>query len=343
MNIPARAWKADRPPRRVLAIRLQAMGDMIITLPYLQHVRNMLPPGTRIDLLTREEVMDIPKQLELFDHVYAIGGARDFRKQMVHAVLLLPSLMMQRYDVVLDLQNNPLSRMVRNILMPRAWTAFDRFSPRAAGERTRLTLEAAGLGAVQADGHFKLKPMPGVDALLLKAGWQPGRQLVILNPAGAFENRNWPVEHYVTFARLWLEQYPESRFLVMGIEKIAAKASALKAALGNDLINLVNQTDPVAAFAIIQKAAFVLSEDSGLMHMAWVSGIPTLVLFGSTRSDWSRPLGAHTAFLDSADMACGSCMLERCRFDDERENQCMLRYTPGLIFRRAQQLLERMS
>ena len=62
MAIASTPWKKKTLPRRVLAIRLQAMGDMVITLPYLQHLRNMLPDNSRIDLLTREEVGSYSKK-----------------------------------------------------------------------------------------------------------------------------------------------------------------------------------------------------------------------------------------------------------------------------------------
>ena len=55
-NTNGRRWEKRIFPKRVLAIRLQAMGDLVITLPYLQNLRNTLPPGTELDRLTREEV-----------------------------------------------------------------------------------------------------------------------------------------------------------------------------------------------------------------------------------------------------------------------------------------------
>jgi ADP-heptose:LPS heptosyltransferase len=101
-------------------------------------------------------------------------------------------------------------------------------------------------------------------------------------------------------------------------------------------ISLIGETAPHEAFALVQKAQFVLSEDSGLMHFAWVSEIPTLVLFGSTRSDWSRPLGKHSSFLDSSDLPCGNCMQEECRFNDVH---CLTRYTAEFVFEKAVQLM----
>lgn len=64
--IRAQPGCSSRPPRRILALRLQALGDTIITLPYLNALRASFP-GTGLDFLTRDEVADIPRSLELFE------------------------------------------------------------------------------------------------------------------------------------------------------------------------------------------------------------------------------------------------------------------------------------
>ena len=76
------------------------------------------------------------------------------------------------------------------------------------------------------------------------------------------------------------------------------------------------------------------------MHMAWVSEIPTLAMFGSTRSDWARPLSLHSYFVDSSDLPCGNCMQETCAFGD---NHCITRYTPEFIFEKAIELVGRVG
>ncbi|HWK04828.1 MAG TPA: glycosyltransferase family 9 protein [Puia sp.] len=337
MNIPARPWTKTTSPRRVLAIRLQAMGDMAITLPYLQGLRNTLPSGTRLDLLTREEVAPLSQNIHLFDNIYTIGGGRSFKKIFFYTLLLIPRLWLRRYEVIIDLQNNIVSQTVRKTIRPAAWSEFDRFSKIAAGERTRLTIEAVGLGPCCMDNHFRLKDESRGIALLQQNGWNGTDPLVVLNPAGFVVTRNWSIPNYIRFARLWLEQYPDTRFLVLGTPFIAEKAHQLKNELGDRLLNLVGQTTPLDAFAVLQKTSLVLSEDSGLMHMAWTSGIPTMVLFGSTSSYWSRPLGTHSHFLDSADLPCGNCMQAVCAFGDIH---CLTRYTPELVFGQARRLIQ---
>jgi ADP-heptose:LPS heptosyltransferase len=340
MNIPCKPWTKKNRPRRILAIRLQAMGDVVITLPYLQWLRNALPSGVRLDFLTREETEDIPKSIDLFDHVYSIGGARDFRKQLQSTLWLLPQLFLQRYDVIIDLQNSILSAIVRKALLPKAWSAFDRFSPTSAGERNRLTIEAVGLGNNQMDTRLRSRQPSRAATILKGRGLNGTEELVVLNPAGAFVTRNWEMHKYVLFAQQWLQLWPETKFLVLGTSFIAEKAVFLENELGNHVCNLVGQTTASEVFSLVQRATLVLSEDSGLMHMAWVSGTPVVALFGSTRSDWARPLGPHSLLLDSSDLPCGNCMQATCRRGDVH---CLSRLRPEEVFALAVSLLENLN
>ena len=89
MPIPAKKWTKEKPPKRILAIRLQAMGDLVITLPYLQALRNALPSAAKLDLLTLIENESIPYSIELFDKIYSIRGYRNFKKQLAFTCFLL--------------------------------------------------------------------------------------------------------------------------------------------------------------------------------------------------------------------------------------------------------------
>ena len=72
-SVNARPWESTGPPARILAVRLQAFGDTVLTLPYLQALRRLLP-GASLDFLTRSEVAELPRALVLFDHVFEIRG-----------------------------------------------------------------------------------------------------------------------------------------------------------------------------------------------------------------------------------------------------------------------------
>ena len=86
--------------------------------------------------------------------VQFLGGCG--RGKTTH-LLLQPLLLVNKYDVVLDLQNNRLSRLVRRSLRSTAWGSFDRFSPLPGGERTRRTIEDAGFPLPRVTAGLDLK------------------------------------------------------------------------------------------------------------------------------------------------------------------------------------------
>jgi len=321
----------------VLAIRLQAHGDTVLTLPYLHALRRRLP-GAELDFLTREEVSEIPRQVVLFDRVFAIGGGRDPWRQLVSALGLLPRLRRRHYEVVIDLQRNRISRLVRRAIRPAAWSEFDRYSPLLAGERTRLTIEAVGLGSLRVAPDLILREAGRGWRKLTAAGWDGTSELVVLNPAGAFAGRQWPLERYREFAEQWASRRGPVRFLLLGRPRIAAKAQQLAAWLGSCAINLVAQDTPGEALAMLRHARLVLSEDSGLMHMSWVAGVPTVGLFGASRWVWARPHGNYSEAVVACRAADGVCMDGTCRAGGE---PCLAALQAATVVDRGLALLER--
>jgi len=337
-----KSWQSESFPQRILIIRLQALGDVAITLPYVQSLKEKLPAGTKLHFLTRNEVKDIPGSIKLYDRIYSIGGGRNVKLQLLRLLLLLPKLKINKYDIVIDLQRNKLSRFARRFLNPAAWSEIERFSVTSAGDKYKKGIEAIDLCSISLKTGLQLKnPEAGITKLK-NAGWNPANKLVVLNPAGAFSTRNWEIENYVKYAELWKTKFPDTQYLILGLKSISKKSLFLKKMLKDDLIDLVNGagTTVEETLAIINKSFFVLTEDSGLMHIAWVSGIPTLTLFGSTRSDWSAPQGEHSLCLNSSDLECGNCLLEVCKYGDVH---CLTRYTPEFVFEKSIGLLKRIG
>lgn len=325
----------EKAIKKILVIRLQAMGDVVIMLPYAQDLKEKLPTGTIIDMLTRRETESIPKNVNLFNRVYALGGGRNTKMQLLSFLTLYPVLLLKKYDVVIDLQNNNLTKAIRFLLGIRAYSLFDKTSSNYAGDRYKNTINVLNIAQVQ---FKKLRYLNEEINLLRKHGLQKN-EFIVINPAGAFENRNWSLDYYVQFCKLWLKKSNIS-IVILGIAKIEHKARYIREKLGIPIINLVNQTTPFQAMQILRDAKLVLSEDSGLLHMSYTAGTPTVGILGSTRNDWTNPNFPHTYFFNSSDLPCGDCMLTKCKFT---EIICLTRVKPEDVFQASINLLEKTS
>ena len=331
-----RPWSAGRPPTRVLVMRFHAVGDVAVTLPACVGLRARLPHA-RLDFLTTEACADLVRALDLFDHVHALRLGARRQARVLDTVVRAVAVRRQRYDVVVDLQRQRKSRAIRRVGAPAAWAEFDRFGARAAGERVLETFHRAGFSTLSPVCRLPVRSalLDRARDILRRRGWDGAERLIVLNPAGLWETRNWPLASYAALARRWLAR-ERARFLLLGVGAMAAKAAWLRGELGAAAIDLVGETTLAEDLAILQHVSVVISEDAGLMHMAWTSGVPTVALLGASPAVWVRPLGPHARHLDSSDLPCGACMRPTCRHADVR---CLTRYTPERVLALAREAM----
>lgn len=322
---------ANNLSKKILFIRLQAIGDSIITYPYIREFSHK-NPEFEIHFLTRKYASDIPKHLDFIKKTWVLQGNKRPIHRLPYTLLLLPQLFAQNFDAICDLQNNRESRLIRQSLLPKKYSSFDNHSPIPAGDRVSNAVKNLGLN------HSKPNFKPFSCSINPKYEFDKDSINIVINPAGYFSSRNWPSEYYFEWARELLKKNNKVQFVILGVDRVASFAKEFTSRFPEHTTNLVNKTSLYEAFSIIQKMDLMLTEDSGLMHMAWVSGIKTLAIFGSTRSEWSRPLGEHSFLLDSSDLECGPCLLPICKYGDTR---CLTRYSPNFILEKTLDLISK--
>ena len=330
-------WKPSKPPKRILIIRLQAVGDTLFTLPFVQLIRDQYPDA-QIDFLTRTTQIAVLENIVAIDTIIEFDNSCRLYKQFLEGLRLVFKLFFKRYEVIFDLQNIPIiTRPLRWLLLPKAWTEFDVYGADHVFNRNWRTIEKLNLVSNFEHHHLVLKkPDLGIH-LLKENGWNGVSDLVILNPAGAFPSRHWELKNYVSFAKMWKEKYHNTQFLVLGDERILEKVNFFQTHLDNDLVNLVAKTTLSEAFALTAKAHLMISEDSGLIPIAWCHKIPTLALIGSTHIHRSIHSDQYITALHSDDLPCGNCMKPDCEFGEIPP--CLSRYSPAMMVELAEKLL----
>lgn len=331
-------WREEIAPRRVLLVRLHAFGDVAVTLPASRGLRDRFPQA-QVDFLTLPVHAPLLRSTLMFDNVLEISPATNPYGRLLNAVRCGIRMRLRRYDVTVDLQRNWMTRIIRRIASPRDWGEFDRFSPKPASERVLEAFVNSGFTGLRPRPVLALPPEVREEAfrLLRDQGYDERRKLIVLNPAGAWKTRNWPVDRYVELARLWLK-IESVQFLFLGTGRILDKSAAISNRLGGNVIDLVGRTRPELAMGILQRATVVITEDSGLMHLAWATGVPVVALFGSSRHVWSAPTGPMVRVFHSGDLPCGQCMEADCERGDVH---CLTRRSAEEVLHGALELLSR--
>lgn len=329
-------WRKPSPPKKILLIRLHAFGDTVLAMPAAQHLKD-LHPEIEMHLLVGEPSADLPRNMPAFSKVHVLKNARGGWKMGLDVLKILPRLLSERFDAVLDLQRNKFSKIVRHALHPVAWSEFDRFSKIHAVRRYQNTVNAIGLGHTEIGRKIILRDEHAGLEKLREAGWNQRARLVVLNPCGAFPTRQWGVEKYLAFARIWLETVDaKSKFLLLGLPAQRGYFDFLERNLGENAINLVGKTSVREMVNIVRRADLSLSDDGGLLHVSWVSHVPTIGFLGASPSYWGAPLGEKSFAFTSDDLPCGNCHRTDCIWDD---NRCLARVSPEMAVQKARELL----
>jgi ADP-heptose:LPS heptosyltransferase len=132
----------------------------------------------------------------------------------------------------------------------------------------------------------------------------PGSPVLALAPTANWRGKEWPAENFVKLAeRLTHAGAPlaGARIAIFGgASEREAALPVINAFPAERRIDLVGRTDILSAAACIARCAFFVGNDSGLMHIAAATGVPTLGLFGPSRVEHYAPWGPRTATVSTA-------------------------------------------
>jgi heptosyltransferase-2 len=171
------------------------------------------------------------------------------------------------------------------------------------------------------------------DATLQKLGLTLQQPVAIFCPGAEYgPAKRWPVAYFAeTAQRLHDEGYA---VWLIGSNKDREVAEKI-VALGNQTAhNLCGRTDLSDAIALLSVAALVVSNDSGLMHLAAALDRPLLALFGSSSPQFTPPL-SRTAQVVKLDIQCSPCFKRECPLG---HFNCMNQLTPDMVWKKIQQV-----
>ncbi|MFS0825582.1 lipopolysaccharide heptosyltransferase II [Pseudomonas phoenicis] len=154
------------------------------------------------------------------------------------------------------------------------------------------------------------------DAALAKFGLALDRPVLALCPGAEFgESKRWPAEHYAEVADALVRQ--GWQVWLFGSKKDHPVGEAIRErlipGLREESVNLAGETSLAEAIDLMSCADAVVSNDSGLMHVAAALNRPLVAVYGSTSPGFTPPLADQVEVVRLG-LECSPCFDRTCRF-----------------------------
>ncbi|MEW6690586.1 MAG: lipopolysaccharide heptosyltransferase II [Pseudomonadota bacterium] len=282
---------------RVLVVAPNWIGDALMAQPLLARLRGKLAPGGRIEALAPPWVAPVLARMAEVDEVLE-ADLNHGRLQLGARWRLGRRLKARRYDEAVVLPNSWKSALVpffAGIPVRTGYVGEFRYGllnsnykeskkPVSAPAHYARLAEAPGTEPAQPLPEPRLRTDPGRVAETL-ARFGIAKPYAALCPGAEYG----PAKRWPYFDEL-------SRQIGVSAVLLGSK-NDLEASESIQGKNLIGQTSLDEAIDLISGAKFVVTNDSGLMHVAAALGTPQVALFGSSSPERTPPLSARARVL----------------------------------------------
>ena len=345
-------------PRKILVIRLSALGDVVLTTPAVRLLSQKYPDA-EIHWLTEAPYVSMLSEIP---GIRPLGYDKRGTDSGFRGLLnLRKRLKAQNYDLVVDLQNKPKTAFLRTAgkravaFRKRTFTEslaslFGRGALLKGPHSAQALAEALfPLGIVLPDDESsraqalmpKLFVSGAMDAEADSQGIpcraaasSPGaKPLVGLAPGARWETKRWPGENFAALAKKFEEK--GAQILLIGARGDRDEFDRIRGILDNPENCFDTAELSVGGLCgAVSRCSLVISGDSGPAHIAAAFGIPTLAIFGPTDPARWAPRGPKADFI-SLSLPCSPCSNYGGKKCPLNTHACMRELQVGAVFEKA--------
>ncbi|SRR5579883_155370 len=323
----------------ILVMRLDNIGDVIMTSPVLRAIKENLPE-CRLTLMASPggaqaaELLPWVNEVLTWRVLWQDLGKLDFdparewelvevlKAGKFDAAIILTSFSQSPHPAAFlcYLANIPLrlgeskecGQGVLTLEVPAAPDEIHQV------ERNLRLIEAAGFQVGDRNLCIQIPEAAKQEALtlLMQSENYQSTSYLLLNPWTSCQSRNYDSQRFAIAARQ-IAELTQMPVVVTGVEKDQSKSASLLSILGEYAIDLIGKTTLSQLAALISDAELVLTNNTSTMHIADATQTPTVVMFAGTelKSQW-QPRSGHSYLLNRP-TACSPCYAFTCPYNLE--------------------------
>ena len=309
---------------KILVVAPSWIGDTLLAQPLLARLKKKLP-GAVIDALapgwTAPVVRRMPEINEVIEAPFGHGELG-----LLARWRLGQSLRSRGYDEAIVLPNTFKSALIpffAGIPLRAGFVGESRYgllnlTHKLDAKRLPLMAERYAQLA-EKPGVPPARPLPEVRlrvdranllVTLNRLGLSRAKPVVAFCPGAEYgPSKRWPARHFAVLARKLAAQ--GCAVWLFGSEKDSDIGEEIVRSSGGAAANLCGRTDLASAIDLLSLAEVVVSNDSGLMHVAVGVGRPVVALYGSSSPEHTPPLSASARVVRTG-IECSPCFAREC-------------------------------
>ncbi len=153
-----------------------------------------------------------------------------------------------------------------------------------------------------------------IDERMKQHGINGVNSLIAINPLAKWETKLWPNKKFAELADMLIDRY-DMKIVFTGGIKDYSTIQAIRSKMKGRAINFAGETTLTELAALYEKAALMISTDTGPMHLAAAVGTPVVALFGPTAPWRTGPYGTGHRIV-RAELECSPCFKRHCETTD---------------------------
>ncbi len=341
--------------KRILLVRTDRLGDVVLTTPAVKAVR-LAYPDAYIAMMVKADTALAVKGNPYLDEVIVYD--KDGRhKSVLSSVRFAIGLRKKRFDVAIIFDPSNRAHIIPYLAgIPRR-IGYNENLPFLLTDRVKNVkhegkkhevdysldmLKVLGIEARDREPYIAVDSASAafIDSLLASHGIAKEDRIVTLHPGASCPSKIWPPERFAAAADELILRYGLKIAVFSGNDNRGkACVDSVKKIMSQEAVFLRGELNLSQTIALIKRSALLISNDSGPVHIAVAVKTPVVAIFGRKQPGLSPlrwgPIGKDDIILHK-DVGCLECLAHNCKMDFK----CLLAIEPGEVIAAAGKLLK---